>query len=154
MRAADNEGSWLLIVADNSKVKAASKYILQLTNSIYSASKSQISLDAWLPDYTVPEIEGKAQTIVLVTQTIRGQQASAWGPVFANNETNKGGSRLRKLPSRKPRQVRKITEVSFDPESTEDFPHLQTTKPPKAYNSVTSKEKPISSSHSSVSGGV
>ena len=104
--------SWLLIVADNSKVKPASKYVLQITSSIYSASQSQIPHDARLDDYKVPEIEGKAQTMARVTQTNSGQQASVWGPVFANNATNKGDSGMGNLPSRKPRQVRKIVELS------------------------------------------
>ena len=96
--------------------------------------------------------QGKAQSLARDTQPILGQQASAWGPVFANNDTNKGGSCMRNLPSRKPRQVRKIVELSFDPEWTEDFPHLQTAKPDKASNSVTYKVKLTSSSHTSVSG--
>ena len=65
---------------------------------------------------------------------------------------------MRNLPTRKRQQVRKIVELSFDSESTAEFPHLQselttnendkdTTKP------VTlAKAKSTTSLHSSVSG--
>ena len=151
-RATDTEGRWFLVVADESKVKAASKFILQITKSIYTPTQSQIPLEARHEEFNVPEIEDKSKTMALITQPISDQQASAWGPIFSNTDTTKSGSRMRNLPTRKPRQVRKIVELSFDPESTDDFPHLKTSKPVKASNSVTSKYKSTSYSHSSVSG--
>ena len=136
---------WLLIVTDNAKVKEASiKFILQIAKLIYSATNTQIPLDTRFLAYPVPEIEGKAQTMTRATNTIIvvSQQASAWGPVFADNDTSKGGSRMRNLHSQKPRRVRKIAELYFDPESTAEFPHLQTEKTEKAtMKYVTSKAK-------------
>ena len=107
---------------------------------------------ARLEEFNVPEVEDKSKTMARITQPISIQQVSAWGPMFSNTNNNKSGSRMRNLPTRKPRQVRKIVELSFDPEWTEDFPHLQTAKPDKASNSVTYKVKLTSSSHTSVSG--
>ena len=62
------------------------------------------------------------------TNPISGQQASTWGPVFANNNAAKGVACMRNLPSRKPQQVQKRVKLLFDPESTSEFPHLQTDK--------------------------
>ena len=99
----DDEGRWLLIVADAAKVKEPSKYILQITKSIYSATSNsqEIPLDARILVYPIPQIKGKAQTMALATNPISGRHASAWEALFANNDTTKGGSRMRKLPSQK-----------------------------------------------------
>ena len=152
--AADAEDRWPLIVADAAKVKEASKYVLQITKYIYSATNSQIPLGTRILVNPIQDIEGKAQTMVRARNPISGQQASAWGPVFANNNTTKGGSRMQNLPSRKMRQVRKKVKLSLDPESTSEFPDLQTTdKPDKdTMKSITSKAKSNTSSHSTVSG--
>jgi hypothetical protein len=92
------------------------------------------------------------------TRPISGQQASAWGPVFASEYDTKGGSRMKNLPSIKRKQVRKIAELSFDPESTADLPYLKATSKPNATKKMTTKSvtsekgKSPTSSHSSVSG--
>jgi hypothetical protein len=149
-----NEGRWILIVADSTKTEKASKHINTLMKSIYATEKSQIPDEARLLVYPVPMIEGKTQTMARITNPIRTQQASAWGPVFDSNDT-KGGSRLRNLPTRKKQQqVRKIVELSFDPESATDFPHLQSTSKKSNEEKETTKSaaKSTTSSHSSVSG--
>jgi hypothetical protein len=155
-KATHDEGRWILIVSDKEKVKDAAKFFDTLVKSIYTSTNSQIPVDARINVYPVPQIEGKAETIARSVQPISGQQANAWGSVFSNDKETKGGSRMRNIPSRKQRQVRKVVELSFDPESKAEFPHLQTADHKdnnKNTKSVTSaKAKSTTSSHSSVSG--
>jgi hypothetical protein len=122
----------------------------------YTSTNSQIPLDARINVYPAPQIEGKAQTVARSVNPISGQQANAWGSVFSNDKETKGGSRMRNLPSRKQRQVRKVVELSFDPESKADFPHLPTADSKdnnkNAKSADSAKAKSTTSSHSSVSG--
>jgi hypothetical protein len=81
-KSTEDEGRWLLIVADKDKSKEATKYINQLTKSIYTAAKSQIPIDARILVYPIPEIEKKSQTMARATKLNSGQQASAWGQQY------------------------------------------------------------------------
>ena len=95
-----------MVVANKSKtLENATKFIMQLTKSIYTAtSNSQIPIEAQILVYPIPEIEGTAQMMARATHQIRGQQGSAWGPVFASNDEMKGrSSRMKNLPSQKQR---------------------------------------------------
>ena len=104
-KATNTDGRWLLVVSDETKVKAASKHFLQITKSIYTAKQSQISSDARLADFEVPEIEGKAQSMARATQPISIQQASAWGPIFSDTDTtSKSGSNEGQPKSRRRRK--------------------------------------------------
>jgi hypothetical protein len=145
------EGRWMLIVADKAKVQDATKYINSMMQSIYDSTNSQIPSEARIMGILTPTIESKAQTIARSNPINR--QGSAWGTTLTTEHEVKGGSRMRNMA--KPRNRgggRKIVELSFDPESTIDFPHLKSEKKPtnkaKARSTTGSKESKSESSAS------
>jgi hypothetical protein len=149
----NEEGRWLLVVADKTKTKDATEFLSQMMNSIFNAKKCQIPQEAKFGD-TVPEIEGREQTMARSTNPFSGQQGSAWGSVLSKDYSDtKGGSRMKNMPRRR---NRKIVELSFDPESKEDFPDLSKKSKDKKQSgskSIASKEskKSEASSESDVS---
>ena len=116
----------MLVASDKERIKDATKHFDQLTKSTRTSTNSQVPLDARINVCPVSQIEGKAQTVARSVNPISGQRANASGSAFSNDKETKGGSRVHNLPSCKQGQVRKVVELSFDPESKAEFPHLQT----------------------------
>jgi hypothetical protein len=116
----------MLIVADKAKVPEATKYVNQMMAAIYGANNSQIPDEAKVLGIDKPKIESKEQTQARANPVSR--QGSAWGAIFKSDYETTGGSRMKNMAKPRRGGVRKTVELSFDPESKDDFPELKSSK--------------------------
>jgi hypothetical protein len=120
-RQTDDEGRWILVVTNKIHIEAATKFFHTLVKSVYANRTSQISNDERIISIPVPTIEDRAQTQARSTNPISHNQSKAGDSIVTDNNKITGGSRMRNMSRPKPR---KIVEISFDPESEAQFPHL------------------------------
>jgi hypothetical protein len=115
-----DEGRWILIVANKAKIDEASAFFFKLVKLICGGKNGQIPPEARSATHPIPIIEEKSQT----EHNTSSNLPSAWGSTFSSDNKTEGGSRLRNMPKAAKRQQRKVVELSFDPESIEEFPHI------------------------------
>jgi hypothetical protein len=117
-----DEGRWILIVASKGKTVEASAFFCKLMKSIHGGKNGQIPPEARSATHPISIIEEKSQTEHRCNTS--SNLPSAWGSTFSSDNKIEGGSRLRNMPEASKRQQRKVVELSFDPESIEEFPHI------------------------------
>jgi hypothetical protein len=118
-----DEGRWILIVANKAKAVEASGFFSELVKSICGGKNGQITPEARSATHPIPFIEEKSQT--KHRHNTSSNLPSAWGSTFFSDNKIEGGSRPRNMHEAAKRQQRKVMELSFDPESSEEqFPHV------------------------------
>jgi hypothetical protein len=117
-----DEGRWILIAANKAKSVEASAFFYELMKSICGGKNGQIPPEARSATHPIPIIEEKSQTEHRCNTS--SNLPSAWGSTVSSDNKIEGGSRLRNMPKASKRQQRKLVELSFDPESIEEFPHI------------------------------
>jgi hypothetical protein len=89
--------------------------------AIYASDKPKIPQSERFDKTPVPHVEPRDATHDRTTTQIRNNQANAWGTLLTNTNKITGGSKMRNMQRAK---QRKIVEISFDPESDDQFPNL------------------------------
>jgi hypothetical protein len=144
-RQTADEGRWILVIANKSHTEAATKHFHSLIQSVYAASHSQIQQNDLDQTYPMPQTEDREQTQARSNDQVRSHQSNAWHSLFSESHQVTGGSTMRNMNRSKPRR---IVEISFDSESSVQFPYLPDKKNQRQ-QSRTNRKQQKSAEHTS-----
>jgi hypothetical protein len=126
-----DKGRWILVLSNKNHTEAAVKFFNTTINAIYSTEESQINRNDLVITTPLPKIEPREESYARSNNPTRNLQANAWASIMDDTQNVDEGS---KMPNKSRAKQRKRVEISFDPESKEQFPELQ--------NKSTDKQNP------------
>jgi hypothetical protein len=133
-----DEGRWILVLSNKNHTEAAVKFFNTTINAIYSTNEPQINRNDLVITTPLPKIEPREESYARSANPTRNLQANAWASIIDDTQNLDEGSRM----TNKARTKQcKIVEISFDPESTEQFHELQNKSPDKQNPRPTRKGK-------------
>jgi hypothetical protein len=123
-----DEGRWILVLPSKTHTEAAIKFFHSTISAIYSIEESPIKRNDLIITTPLPKIEPREESHARSTHSTRNLQANAWASIMDDTHNLDEGSQM---PNKTRVKQRKRVEISFDPESKEQFPDLQNKSPDK-----------------------